>query len=108
MCCRWEKRYGFFRCLRSDPDYKAYMTYLNFAPGIQRMVYTTNWIERLNRDFRRVLRMRTAMPSGDSVITLIGSVAMNRRATGRLLPNTTSDGKLFPRAELGRKFGEEF
>ena len=39
--------------------HKVYMTYLNYAPEIQAMIYTTNWIERLNRDFRRVTRMRT-------------------------------------------------
>ena len=43
------------------------MTYLNYAPEIQAMIYTTNWIERLNRDFRRVTRMRTAFQS----VTLI-------------------------------------
>ena len=41
------------------------------------MIYTTNWIERLNRDIKRVLKMRGAMPNYDSVILLIGNVSMN-------------------------------
>ncbi len=55
------------------------MTYLNYTPEIQSMIYTTNRIERLNRDFRRVTRMRTAMPDEDSVLTLTGSMAMEPR-----------------------------
>ena len=52
----------------------------------------TNWIKRLNRDFRRVTRMRTAMPNEESVL---GSVAMEHKAFDRLLPNITCDKALF-------------
>lgn len=54
MCERWGKDYRAFKLMRNNAGYKAYMTYLNYAPEIQSMIYTTNWIERLNRDFRRV------------------------------------------------------
>ena len=67
MCDKWGKDYRAIKLLRNSADYKAYMTYLNYAPEIQAMIYTTNWIERLNRDFRRVTRMRTAFQS----VTLI-------------------------------------
>ena len=74
-----------------NADYKAYMTYLNYAPEIHSIIYTTNWIKRLNRDFRRVTRMRTAMPNEESVLTLMGSVAMEHKAFDRQLPNITCD-----------------
>ncbi len=96
MCDRWGKDYRAFKLMRNNADYKAYMTYLNYALEIQSMIYTTNWIERLNRDFRRVTRMRTAMPNEDSVLTLMGSVAMEHKAFDRLLPNITCDKTLFP------------
>lgn len=96
MCDRWGKDYLSIKRLRDNPDYKAYLTYLNYAPEIQGMIYTTNWIERLNRDFRRVTRMRTAMPNEESVLTLMGSVAMDHKAFDRVLPNITVDKKLFP------------
>ena len=60
------------------------------------MIYTTNWIERLNRDFRRVTRMSGSMPSEDSVITLMGSVAMEHKAFDSILPRITVDKQLFP------------
>lgn len=96
MCDRWGKDYRAIRLLRDNVDYKAYMTYLNYAPEIQAMIYTTNWIERLNRDFRRVTRMRTAMPNEESVLTPMGSVAMDHKAFDRVLPNITADKDLFP------------
>ena len=96
MCDRWGKDYLSIRRMRDNSDYKAYLTYLNYAHEIQGMIYTTNWIERLNRDFRRVTRMRTAMPNEESVITLMGSVAMDHKAFDRTLPNITVDKKLFP------------
>ena len=81
--------------LRNNADYKAYMTYLNYDPEIQSMIYTTNWIERLNRDFRRVTRMRTAMPNEESVLVLMGSVAMENKAFDRALANITGDKSRF-------------
>ena len=96
MCDRWGKDYRFFKNLRNDAGYKAHMIYLNYAPEIQGMIYTTNWIERLNRDFRRVTRMRTAMPNEESVLTLMGSVAMEHKAFDRILPKITTDKTLFP------------
>ena len=43
-------------------------------------------IERLNKDFRRVLKMRGAMPNEDSVLVLMGKVAMDNDAYNRELP----------------------
>lgn len=60
------------------------------------MIYTTHWIERLNRDFRRVTHMRTAMPNEESVLTLMGSVAMDHKAYDWILPSITYDMLLFP------------
>ncbi|MCC8071358.1 MAG: IS256 family transposase [Bacteroidales bacterium] len=96
MCDRWGKDYGSIKLLRNNADYKAYMTYLNYSPEIQSMIYPTNWIERLNRDFRRVTKMRTAMPNEESVLTLMGSVAMEHKPFDRVLPRITSDKTLFP------------
>lgn len=56
----------------------GYFTYLEYSEDIQRMIYSTNWIERLNRDYKRVLKMRGAMPTAESVIALMGAVAMEK------------------------------
>jgi len=56
----------------------AYFTYLRFPENVRRMIYSTNWVERLNRCYKRTLLMRGAMPSPDSVVYLLGSVAKEK------------------------------
>lgn len=46
-----------------DGHYQLYMTYLAYDLTIQRMIYTTNWIERLNRDYKRLTNMKEALPN---------------------------------------------
>src|SRR5574337_966037 len=62
-----------------QPRYEMYFNYLNYHIEIRRMIYTTNWIERLNRNYKRTLRMRTSMPSPESVLFLMGAVACKRK-----------------------------
>jgi putative transposase len=73
----WEAKYPSLKGFKNERNI-AYFTYLDFPVEIQRMIYSTNWIERLNRDYKRVLKMRGAMPNASSVIALMGSVAMEK------------------------------
>lgn len=99
FCSKWKHKYQSFRKMESNPHYRTGFTYLDFDPRVHAMIYTTNWIERLNRDFRRVLKMRSSMPGEDSVITLIGKVSMDKRAYQRKLPAIMHDRKLFPKPD---------
>lgn len=74
---KWIKQYPSLKSF-NNPRNIAYFTYLEYPPEIQRMIYSTNWIERLNRDYKRVLKMRGAMPSPESVLSLMGAVAMEK------------------------------
>ena len=96
LCAKWGKDYRSIKRMANDPVYKYYFTYLNYHPRVQAMIYTTNWIERLQRDFRRVLRMRGAMPNEESVIVLMAKTAMDKTAYHRALPAVDLDKKLFP------------
>ncbi|KGN78169.1 transposase, partial [Porphyromonas cangingivalis] len=62
--------------------------YLRYPEEVRRMIYSTNWVERLNRNYKRTLRMREALPSADAVVFLLGSVAreMTERTYARRLP----------------------
>ena len=73
---RWARDYAHFRRLQGDESYRDYFTYLRFAPAAQRALYSTNWIERLNRLFRRALRPRGHMPSAEAAVRLLARVAM--------------------------------
>jgi len=96
LCTKWGKDYRTIKRMGEDLTYKYYFTYLNYHPRIQAMIYTTNWIERLQRGFRRVLRMRGAMPNEESVIVLMAKTAMDKTAYTRALPAIDVDLKLFP------------
>ena len=73
----WITKYPSLKTYLSHRN-KLYFNYLNYHVEIRRMIYTTNWIERLNRNYKRTLRMRSSMPSPESVVFLLASVA-NRR-----------------------------
>jgi transposase-like protein len=50
------------------------------------MIYTTNWIERLNKDFRRTTKMRGALPKVNAALLLLGGVAMDKSCYKRKVP----------------------
>jgi putative transposase len=56
----------------------TYFTDLDYPPQIHRMIYSTTGIERLNIDYKRLLKMRGAMPSAESVLSIMGAVAMKK------------------------------
>ena len=96
MCLKWGKAYLSIRRLADNEDIGFYFTYLNYVPQIQSMIYTTNWIERLQKDFRRVTRMRGALPDENSVIVLMGRTAMDKESYHRVIPRIREDKVLFP------------
>ena len=96
LCREWGKDYRSIRALEEDPDIAFYFTYLNYEPQIQSMIYTTNWIERLQKDFRRVTRMRGALPDETSVLVLMGKTAMDKESYARVIPRIREDKTLFP------------
>lgn len=91
---KWEKKYPSFK-LYKEPRYMLYFNYLNYHVEIRRMIYTTNWIERLNRSYKRTLKMRTSMPNPDSVIFLLGSVAIKRNEFNKPIYQFSFETKLF-------------
>lgn len=73
---KWSKTYPKLKTTINRNDLETIFTYLNFDYRIRRMIYTTNWIERLNKSFRRTLKMRNALPNPQAAITLMGYVAI--------------------------------
>ena len=59
-------------------------------------LYTTNWIERIQKDFKRVTLMHGAMPDKNSVIVLMGKSAMDKDSYQRVIPMIREDASLFP------------
>jgi len=78
---KWRKTYRHIGNLDKNEMNELYFTYLLYHPKIWRMIYTTNWIERLNKDFRRTFKIRNSMPNYQSALTLISKVAMDKEDT---------------------------
>lgn len=74
---KWKKTYPSLKTYY-QPRYRLYFNYLGYEKQVRRMIYSTNWIERLNRNYKRVLKMRNSMPTPESVLFLLGSVAIQR------------------------------
>jgi len=55
-----------------------FFSYLEFPYQIQSMIYTTNWIERLNKSVRKTMKNRNSMPSPESAMRLIIATMIDR------------------------------
>ena len=72
---KWKKKYPFIKNVLSEENLRPHLTCLDFNFKIRTMIYTTNVLERLNKEFRTALKIRNAMPSIDSVLLLLSAVA---------------------------------
>ncbi len=95
LISKWEKKYPSLKSYKNNHTI-SYFTYFNYQIEVRRMIYTTNWIERLNRNYKRVLRMRSSMPSPESVLFLLGSVSMKRKEFNHPILAFSYDKNLFP------------
>ena len=77
---KWSKYYPIFKKKAENERYEFYFTYLNYNYQIRNMIYSTNWRERLNRDYKRTTRMRGSLPGVESTLLLLCNVAMTRKA----------------------------
>jgi transposase-like protein len=82
----WSKTYPSFKNRLKSERMELYFTYIGFDYRIRNMIYTTNWIERLNRDFKRTTRMRGALPNPEATLLLLGGVAMTKTRYERKVP----------------------
>lgn len=48
-----------------------YCAFLYFPVAVRRMLYSTNWIERLNREIRKITKRISSFPNPDSLFNLV-------------------------------------
>jgi len=74
---KWSKKYPHIVRQFDDFDIDSYFQYLDFPAPIQRMIYTTNWVERLNKGVRKTQRIRNSFPNPESALNLVGAYLMD-------------------------------
>ena len=79
FCLKRGRQYPAILKMGEDPRYSLFFTVLDLPPSLRRMTWATNWVERLNRDYKRVLKMRGALPNENAVIALMANVALTKR-----------------------------
>src|SRR5690606_35155051 len=61
--------------------------FLHFPPEMRRAIYTTNAIEALNRQVRKIIKTRGAFPTDDAALKLVFLALRNAQKTwGRPFP----------------------
>lgn len=76
---KWEKIYPKLALkMEEDAANKLILfEYMKYDYRVRPMIYTTNWIERLNKSFRKTLKVRGSLPSVESALVLISKIAID-------------------------------
>jgi transposase-like protein len=68
---KWEKSVPNIRTKLAREKLSNYAAFLHFPVALRRMIYTTNMIERLNAQIRKVTKRTPAFPSEKSMLNLV-------------------------------------
>lgn len=77
---KWEKKHPILRKYKVERNI-AYFAHVGSPVWARKYIYTINWTERLNRKYKRTIKMKTSMPSNKTVLFLLTSVAMEETKT---------------------------
>ena len=73
---KWGKQYPF--AFRSwENNWEVLSSFFRFPPEIRKIIYTTNIIEGLHRQFRKVTKAKSAFPSDTSLEKMLYLASMN-------------------------------
>ncbi|MGZ6590285.1 MAG: IS256 family transposase, partial [Solirubrobacteraceae bacterium] len=68
---KWDRRYPMI-AEQWRANWERFCPFLEFPEDVRRVIYTTNSIEALNRQIRKIIKTRGHFPSDDAAIKLIG------------------------------------
>ena len=95
FCNKWSKYYPVFKRRADNERYRLYFTYLNYDYRVRKYIYSTNWVERLNKSYKRTTKMRGALPNAEATVLLVASVAMSYKAYYRVIRMLKYETKKF-------------
>ena len=78
---KWSKSYPSIRNMFPEQKVKYFSSYLHLPITVRRMFYTTNWIERFNKEVRKITKHTNSFPNPDSALNLVFMVAINMTKT---------------------------
>ena len=66
---KWKKSYP--RIVESWYQDEGLLTYFDYPESIRKSIYTTNWIERFNKEVRRLIKTKDSLPNEEACSKLI-------------------------------------
>lgn len=88
FCKKWGKSYPFLKNKADDARSRYLFTYLDYLPEQRSYIYTTNWVERFNRNIKGSSKKKMQYPSPESALNHLSNIAMHadylRRKIGPL------------------------
>jgi putative transposase len=98
----WGKRYpAIGQAWRRAWEYVV--PFFAFAPGIRKMIYTTNAVEALHRSLRKIIKTRGSFPNDDAALKLLYLAIKNAGLRWRRAIEWTS-----AMGQFAIQFGERF
>lgn len=86
---QWAKRYPSIRGSLPEYKWRYYHQYLNYPVQLRRMLYTTNWIERFNKEVRKTTQHVNSFPNPDAALNLIFMVSKQMEEKTYRIPITS-------------------
>ena len=79
IAIKWQKIYPklTLKMIEDAENKHVLFEYMKYDYRVRPMIYTTNWIERLNKSFRKTLKVRGSLPSVESALVLISKTAID-------------------------------
>jgi len=71
LCVKWKSKYPNLKRFFKEGRIEYYFTYIEFHPGIRRMIYTTNSIENVNRIIRKATKNKLSFESPDNLLDYV-------------------------------------
>ena len=70
FCDKWNDSYPNVARSLQNEEMKDYFTYINYPTEVRRMIYTTNSIENLNRQIRRVTKTKVTFDKAENLLDI--------------------------------------
>jgi len=71
FCDKWKDAYPNITKSLESEEMKDYFTYINYPTEVRRMIYTTNSIENLNRQIRRVTKTKVTFDKEENLLDIV-------------------------------------
>ncbi|VEU75229.1 Transposase and inactivated derivatives [Mycoplasmopsis maculosa] len=74
---KWDSKY-YYAVKSWRNNFDELVTFFNFPAEIRKLIYTTNVIENLNRNIRKIFKNKTSFPTDESLIKIVYFAIQNQ------------------------------